>query len=161
MVTIESSAHVSGMRAETVMDFLTHPSDDVYRRWWPGVHLALHPVNDKAGPGQAIFMDEFVGSWRLRFTCVVTARERNAITLRFRRVVALPAWLSLEVVDDEHGATVKHTISAGFRSRVGRLLDPLLRLYLSPRFERAMHEHFVKEFSVLPQVLAGQPGVSA
>ena len=145
--------HVPGMRAERVIDFFLHPSDDLYQRWWPGTHLFMHPLNEQVGPGQVVYMDEFVGTRRLRFACVVTALTQDSITWRFQRLVPLPCWLALRIIDDERGATITHTIRAGFRSRFGRLVDPLLRLYFSPGFERMMDEHFRTEFSVLPQVL--------
>lgn len=150
--------HVPGMRAERVIDFFLHPDDDLYQRWWPGVHLSMHAVNDLTGPGQVVYMDELVGTRRLRFTCVVTDVSPTTITWRFRWLVPLPARLALRIEDDETGATITHTIGAGFRSAVGRLLDPLLRAYFSSDFERMMDEHFRTEFSALPALLARESG---
>lgn len=146
--------YVPGMRASEVLGFFVEPNDDLYQAWWPGTHFSMHPVNDQDGIGQSVYMDEMVGTRRLRFTCVVTRLEADRITWQFRRLVNLPCWLDLRIEDDDGGATITHTISAGSSTRVGRLLDPLLRLYFSPSFERMMDAHFRTEFSALPALLA-------
>jgi hypothetical protein len=153
MVVIESSAHVADMKANRVIHFFLHATDDAYRRWWPGTHLAMHPLNGEPGVGQVVWMDEWVGSRRLRFVCAVTDLGPGHITWQFRRLVRLPCWLDLRIVDDEAGATVTHTIRAGYAGALGRLLDPLLRLYFTPGFERMMEAHFRTEFSTLPMYL--------
>jgi hypothetical protein len=58
----------------------------------------------------------------------------------------------LDLADDAQGVAITHTIEAGFRG-LGRLLDPLLRLYLSHNFERAMDEHVRTEFPRLRDLL--------
>jgi len=153
MVTIESSMYVPRMRAARVIDFFLHPRDDLYQSWWPGTHFSMHSVNDSVGIGQVVYMDELVGDRRIRSSCVVTDLGPERITWQFRRLVRLPCWLAICIVDDGGGATITHTIRAGYRGRLSRLLDPLLRLYFSARFERMMDEHFRTEFSVLPQIL--------
>ena len=160
MVVVESSMHVAGMRAARVIHFFLHPADDVYQRWWPGTHLSMHPLNDESGVGQVVYMDELVGSRRLRYACIVTDLGPTQITWQFRRLVRLPCWLGLRIVDDEAGATITHTIRAGYAGALGRLLDPLLRLYFSSGFERMMDEHFKTEFSMLPQILEHESGRS-
>jgi hypothetical protein len=145
--------YVPGMRAEPVVDFFLHPTDELYQHWWPGVHFLMHPLNEAVGIGQLVHMDELVGTRRLRFTCIVASLAPGAITWQFRKLVRLPCWLDLRIVDDEDGATITHTIRAGYGSALGRLLDPFLRLYLSPGFERMMDEHFRMEFSTLPRAL--------
>ncbi|MDA3936652.1 MAG: hypothetical protein PF636_07300 [Actinomycetota bacterium] len=160
MLTIESSMHVPQMRAAQVIDFFLHPRDDLYQRWWPGVHFGMHPLNETIGIGQAVYMDELVGRRRLRFSCLVTDLSSDSITWQFRRLVRLPCWLVLAIADDEDGATITHSIRAGYRSGIGRLLDPFLRVYFSPTFEQAMEEHFRTEFSTLPQVLCNEYSVS-
>jgi len=153
MLTIESSMYVPRMRATRVIDFFLNPSDDLYRRWWPGVHLALHPLNRSVGVGQVVHMDELVGGRRIKCDCVVTEVESGGITWRLRRLVWLPCRFTLRIIDDEGGATITHTIRAGFNGRLTRLADPLLRLYFSPRFERMMDAHFRTEFAALPRIL--------
>lgn len=153
MITIKSTMYVPRMRAARVIDFFLHPSDDLYRRWWPGTHFSMHKLNDSTGLRQVVYMDELVGDRRVRSACVVTELGPGYITWQFRRLVSLPCWLAIRIVDDEAGAAITHTISAGYRGSFGRLLDPILRLYFSPGFERMMDEHFRTEFSSLPELL--------
>ena len=74
---------------------------------------------------------------------------------RFRKVVTLPARLSLEFTPLQDGVSVRHTITAGWPG-VGRLLDPLLRLYFSPRFTADLDAHVRTEFPLLRDYL--RPG---
>ena len=69
-----------------------------------------------------------------------------------KKVVRLPAWLTIEVVDSADGVVITHTITAGWGG-VGRLLDPLLRLYLSPDFAVAMDRHVHTEFPLIGERL--------
>ncbi len=55
--------------------------------------------------------------------------------------------------DTDGGANITHTIRAGYSGPVGRILDPLLRVYFSARFAKMMHEHFAVEFSALPGIV--------
>jgi hypothetical protein len=152
MVVLESSMHVPGMQADAVLHFFLHPTDAVYRRWWPGTHFRMHPLNDTVGVGQIVYMDEMIGDRRLRLSCEVVFLGPERITWQFRRIVTLPAWLDLRVAEAPGGAIVTHTIRAGYRG-LGVLLDPLFRLYFSRRFAQMMHDHFTAEFSTLPAVL--------
>jgi len=156
MVTVESSLHVAGLKAAPVIDFFLHPSDDVYQRWWPGTHFEFHPLNDVIGVGQIVYMDEMVGDRRLRYSWVVTDVGPDRIAWQFRRLVRLPCWLQLRIAEDDDGATVTHIIRGGWPGGIGRLIDPLLRVYFSSRFDVMMDEHFRTEFSALPQVLESE-----
>jgi hypothetical protein len=144
---------VPGMRAAAVIGFFLHADDASYRAWWPDVHLAMHALEGEPGLGQVVWMDEYVGTRRLKFACVVTDLGADRITWQFRTLVRLPAWLDLQIVDSDGGATITHTIRAGFDGALGRALDPLLRLYFSERFEQMMDEHFRTEFMALPALL--------
>ncbi len=153
MVTIESSMYVPKMRARRIIDFMLHSTDDLYRTWWPGTHFSMHALNDCCGIGQVVYIDELVGDRRIIMRCVVTDMGQNRITWQFKHMVRLPCWLTIQIDDDDGGAIITHTIRAGYSGWLGRLLDPLFRLYFSPRFARMMEEHFTIEFSALPEVL--------
>ena len=86
------------------------------------------------------------------FAVVVDAVPGRRIVWQFKRWLRLPAWLRLEVSDQPNGCLVRHTIEAGYRG-VGRVLDPILRLYLSPRFSIELDEHVHGEFSRLRRYL--------
>jgi len=153
MITIESSMHVPRMRSSAVVHFMLTVTDEQYQAWWPGTHLRMHSLNDETGLGQLICMDELIGDRHLRMKCIVTELEHHKITWQFVRLARLPCWLTLLIQDDDSGATITHTIRAGYSGPPGRLLDPLLRLYFSQNFARMMYEHFSFEFPQLPQLI--------
>jgi hypothetical protein len=63
-LTLRPDVVVPGVTGRQISDFLLAPTDDRYRRWWPGTHLRFHVV--RAGRrdhrGDVVLMDEFVGS---------------------------------------------------------------------------------------------------
>jgi hypothetical protein len=154
MITIESRLHVPGLRASEVLDFLLNCTDEEYRAWWPGTHLHLHALARRPDHiGSTYYMDEFVGRYRLRMTAVVCALEPGKrIVWQLKRGITLPAWLTLDLADDAAGVVITHTVEAGYRG-LGRLLDRVLRLYLSRNFERALDEHVRTEFPMLRNLL--------
>ena len=66
----------------------------------------------------------------------------------FKRVLTLPARMSLELADRAGGVEITHTIEAGFKGP-GSLLDPLLRLYFTEESARALDDHVETEFPLL------------
>jgi hypothetical protein len=151
VLVIESSVTVPGLTASEVTSFLLDCSDAVYQKWWPGVHLQLHPLTSGGADhvGDTVFMDEFVGSRRLRMTAVVVhAEPGRKISWQMKKGVRLPAWLTIEVVDGADGVVITHAITAGWGG-VGRVLDPLLGLYLSSDFAAAMDKHVHTEFPLI------------
>ena len=155
MLAIESRVTVPNLTASEVTSFMLDCSDATYQKWWPGVHLHLHPLASGGADhvGDIVFMDEFVGSRRLRMTAVVVRAEPGRKTSwQMKKVVRLPAWLTIEVVDSADDVVITHTITAGWGG-VGRLLDPLLRLYLSPDFAVAMDRHVHTEFPLIGERL--------
>jgi hypothetical protein len=154
MITIQSRLHVRSIHASEVLDFLLNVTDKEYQAWWPGTHLEMHALSRRSGDiGSIYYMDEFVGDYRLRMTAVVCALEPGKrIVWQLKRGIMLPAWLTLDLADDAAGVTITHTVEAGYRG-LGRLLDRLLRLYLSSDFERALDEHVRTEFPMLRDLL--------
>jgi hypothetical protein len=154
MITMQSRVHVPDLRGSEVLDFLLNCTDERYRAWWPGTHLAFHTVVGYPGYiGNVVYMDEFIGDERVKVTGVVSAFEPNRkIVLRFKKGIALPVWLTLEVADDPKGVAITHTIQAGIGG-AGSLLDPIFRLHFSHEFARAMDEHVKTEFRMLRDLL--------
>lgn len=150
MIAVQSIIRVTGMRAADLLDFMLSCTDEQYQAWWPGTHLAFHTVDGRPGHvGSLIYMDEYVGTRRLRMQgIVVEVVPGKRVVWQFKQIVCLPAWLTLEVEDEAGGVTITHTIRAGFRG-MGRVLDPLLRLYFTEEFEQAMDEHAQAEFPML------------
>ena len=153
MIEIRTVTHVAGLKGIEVTTFLLNPTDVEYRRWWKGVHLQLHPVIGSTGTDRAFYMDEYIGARRVRMTAIlIDSVPGRRITWQLKKFIKLPAWLSIEIQDGEDGVTITHSIRAGFAG-AGRMLDPLLRLYFSKSFTRAMDEHVKIEFPRLRDLL--------
>ncbi|MCV7213896.1 hypothetical protein H7J51_01180 [Mycobacterium crocinum] len=151
MLTLESRVTVPGLTGAEITTFLSECTDAGYQQWWPGVHLHLHSLTAGGGAhlGDEIFMDEFIGTRRLRMTAVVVEAEPGRkIMWQMKKGIRLPAWLTIEVVDHPGSVDVRHTITAGWAG-AGRVLDPLLRLYFSPSFAAAMDKHVHTEFPLI------------
>jgi hypothetical protein len=129
MISIETTVHVSGARARDVFAFMLNPSDEQYKRWWPGTHLQFHKLGHQPGYiGSSIYMDEFVGRRRLRMTGIVSEMVPDKrMVWNLDAPLHVPARLSLDLVDDSSGVTVRPATEAGFTS-IGALLDPIPRL---------------------------------
>ena len=160
MLTLQTEIRVDGITGMEIFDFLANPDDEAYRAWWPGTHLQLH-IRERGGDdhvGDVIYMDEYVGKRRLRLGVIVTeAVPGRKLVWRFKRGIKLPARLDLELDDYDGGVLITHTIRAGFRG-IGRVLDPVLRLFLSAGFAREMDRHARTEFPRLRDVLReGRP----
>ena len=154
MLVIESRVEVAGLTGRDVTDFMVACTDEQYRSWWPGTHQQLHVLGRATGgAGDVVVMDEFIGRRRLRLRGVVEAVEPGRrLVWRFRKVVSLPARLSLELTPVPGGVSVRHTITAGWPG-IGRVLDPLLRLYFTPRFTADLDAHVRTEFPLLRDYL--------
>lgn len=157
MITIESRVRVDGVRGVQITDFMLNPTDREYQAWWPGTHLAFHTVERHPNHvGSVVYMDEFVGKRRIQMMGIVTqAVPGKQIVWQLKKIVRLPVWLILVLEEDAAGVTLTHTIRAGFEG-LGRLLDPLFRVYFSREFARAMDEHAQTEFPRLRDVLPTQ-----
>jgi hypothetical protein len=158
MLTIESTTFVRGPGGRMITDFLLDCDDERYRGWWPGRHLALHPLVRGGADhvGDVVLMDEYVGRRHLRMAgVVVRAVPGRLLVWHLKRGVRLPVRLTLELDDRDGGVAVRHTIRAGFGG-MGRVLDPLLRLYFSPAFAAAMDDHVRTEFAMLADRLGAE-----
>ena len=158
MITLESRLHVDDLRGAEVVEFLLHCTDDAYRQWWPGMHLRLHThARTASNIGNLVYMDEFVGRHHLKLTGVVTeVAPGRKIAWQVKQGIKLPIRLTLELDDDNRGVAITHTIQAGFQG-IGRVLDPLFRLFFSTEFGRQMDEHVRTEFPRLRDLLRSAP----
>ncbi len=152
MIRMSTRVHVPGLRGSEVADFMLNPTDESYRGWWPGMHFSFHVVEPKPGHlGEIVFMDEMIGTRRLRMKGLVERIEPGTLIVwRFIRLIRLPVRLCLEMKDIDGGVEITHTIQAGGRG-FARVFDPLFRLYFSPGFARAMEEHAQTEFPLLAE----------
>lgn len=154
MVVLETRVRVEGISGRDVTDFFINCTDSDYQRWWKGTHLQFHTVNrTEENVGSLVYFDEYVGRYRLRFKGRITGYAAGKrIEYRMVKGLPLPAWLVLEFQDDPRGVDIVHTVKAGYRG-AGVILDPLIRLYLSDAFEKALDDHAQSEFSMLGQLL--------
>ena len=154
MLTLRTEIRVDEIAGTEIFDFLANPDDESYRAWWPGTHLELHPVERGHDyVGDVLYMDEYVGKRRLRGNAVVTeAVPGKKLVWQFKKGIKLPAWLHLEFSDYEGGVAIAHTVRAGF-SGAGRVLDPLLKVFLSRRFASDLDDHVQTEFPLLRDLL--------
>lgn len=159
MIELQSQVRVSGVSGAEVLDFMLTCTDEQYQAWWPGMHLAFHTLTRRPGDvGNTVLMDEWVGSRRIKLHGIVTqVVPGRRIVWQFKQLVRLPARLSLEAVDAGDGVVLTHTLQAGFKG-IGSILDPLLRLYFSDEFARAMDEHARTEFPMLGERLRARAG---
>jgi hypothetical protein len=154
MISFSMEVKASGLKAKDVFDFMLNCTDEVYQKWWPGTHLAFH--TKKRTPdniGNRVHFDEYVGKRRLKFDGIVTnVIPGKRIVWQMIKIVRLPAWLILDVEDTPGGVRILHTMAAGYQG-IGRLLDPVLKLYLSDEFERQLNQHAQTEFPMLAAIL--------
>ena len=154
MYEIQTKMHVDGLSGQEVYDFLIEPDDISYQAWWPGTHLECHYVRKTANyVGSVVYMDEFVGERRVKMKGLIRdVVPGRRIVWQALKFIVLPITLSIELQDDETGTNITHTIRVG-HSGIRRVFDPFLRLYLSPRFARAMDDHARTEFPKLRDML--------
>jgi hypothetical protein len=158
MITLHTTTHVPGLTGREITDFLLQCDDAQYQAWWPGTHLRFHTLHREPGAvGNIVFMDEYVGRFRVTEKAVVTAAvPGRELALQFLHGIRMPARLIMRFTDERGGVTIAHTIELGFRG-IGRVLDPLLRLWLPPAFADAMDAHMREEFPRLRTLLHPTP----
>ncbi len=162
MLTLCSKTHVAGLRGRDIIDFFLHCDDATYQRWWPGTHLHFRTIERHANDaGNVVYFDELVGRRRLKLHGVVTEIvPGKRLVWQLGATVRLPGRLILELDDDSAGVHVTHTLEAGFAG-AGRVLDPVLRLYLDREFEREMDAHMHTEFEKLGELMRAAPSPAA
>jgi hypothetical protein len=145
---------VDGLTGREVTDFLLRAGDEEYRRWWKGTHLQYHTLRRVPGDvGNVIYFEEFVGTRHERTKAVVVdLSPGRRLVFQMKRGIRLPIWLELELQDDARGVTITQRVRAGFGG-IGRVLDPLLRLYFSPEYHQALDEHARTELPMLRDLL--------
>lgn len=154
MIRLCTQIEVSGITGMEITDFLVNCTDEAYQHWWPGTHLSFHTIKRVPGDvGNLVFMDEFIGDRRVKVQGIVTeVQQGKRLVWQFRKVIRWPVRLILQLDEEDDSVKLTHTVAAGF-NRFGRILDPLFRLYFSPRFAEAMDQHVRTEFPMLRDIL--------
>lgn len=155
MIELRTEVKVKGISGKNVSDFMLNCTDEEYQNWWPGMHLAFHTKKHFPNDlGNLVYFDEYVGKRRLKFEGIVVKYiSSREIVWQLKKVVKLPVWLVLEFEDKDEGVLIIHTIKAGFE-RVGKVLDPFLKLHLNQSFEKDLEEHAHIEFNKLAEILS-------
>lgn len=155
MIQHKTVVEVQAGQSDEFYTFMLNCTDDQYQAWWPGTHLAWHTIAEHPGKiGSRVYFDEYVGKRRLKFEAIITELvPGQKIVWQLKKWVPLPAWLTLEFADSLNGIKVTHTLAIGFQG-IGRLLDPVLRLYFSPGYANDLDEHARTEFPKLASMLA-------
>ena len=149
---------VPNARAEQFYDFMIEPCNERYSEWWPGEHLQFHIVKkgDENHLGDVVFMDEYLGkNRRISFYAVViTSNRPNKIEWQMKKAgIRLPAVVEIQFNDTDKGIMIKHELRIGY-SGVGKLLDPLIKLYFNKSYRDALEEHCMIEWFRLAEYLA-------
>lgn len=157
MVTLETVVNVKGVGAGDVYAFMLNCSDLDYQKWWPDVHLVFHTVKRYPGDiGNLVYVDEYVGKYRIRGHAVVTSLVPCAeIVWQIKKPVKIPAWFIMRFEDKTDGVEIVHIVSAGFNGP-GKIFDPVIRLVLTEEFERQLNLHAQMEFPKLAELLQGR-----
>lgn len=157
MIRLQANIRVPGLNSREVTDFMLNCDDASYQAWWPGVHLQFHTVRQVAGDvGNLVYMDEYVGRFRLKFHAVVTAAiPGKEITWQFVRGVRLRGRLILRLEDKAKGVAISHVVEVGFHGP-SRIFDAILRFWFTREFAGALDEHVRTAFPKLRDLLRSQ-----
>jgi hypothetical protein len=150
MVILETQINVPDLSAKSVFDFMIDCTDEKYQQWWPKTHLAFHTISrQEDNIGSLVLFDEMIGKRRLMFQAmIIKSLPRQEIVWQMKKMILLPAWLSLKFQNTEDGVLITHSLSAGFRG-LGKVFDPIIRLYLNKKFEKELAAHANMEFNKL------------
>jgi len=151
---------VPGATAEQFYDFMIDPNDEAYKNWWPEEHFQFHIT--KHGKDDHLFdkvyFDEKIGpDRRLKFhAIVITATRPNRIIWQITKAgIWMPAYLELRLIDSTDGVVIEHELKAGYGG-IGKILDPIIKLYMNNQFLKALEEHCAEEWPKLAEYLNNQ-----
>ncbi|MDI6742479.1 MAG: hypothetical protein QMD11_07020 [Smithella sp.] len=155
MVTLKTIINVTGITSKDIYDFMLNCTDADYQRWWKGTHLFCHTVKQYPGNiGNVIYVDEYVGKYRLKgYAVIARLVPYSEMVYQIKKMVKLPARFTMKFEDVEGGINIIHIVEAGFHG-IGKILDPLIRLYLSDEYEANLNAHAQEEFPELAAMLS-------
>jgi len=155
VISMTTRVYVKNITGKAITDFMLNCTDEQYQNWWKGTHFAFHTLRRYPDNiGNTVIFDEMVGKHRLRFTGIVTEIiPGRKLVWQMTKWLKLPGWLMLEFEDGQTGVEILHTVKVGYQG-IGRILDPLIKFYLSKNFEKDLNEHAQIEFQKLAILLA-------
>jgi hypothetical protein len=156
MKQIKSIIQLEGISGNSILDFLINCDTEKYNQWWEGTHLDLYTIKKFPNNiGNIMYMDEYVGKYRLKFKGIVENYIPGKLLLwRFLFLgIKMPFWLSLEVEQiDNNNIKLIHTVYGGFKG-IGKIFNIFIKKYFSDDFRKAMDEHAHEEFPKLKELL--------
>lgn len=157
MLTLSTVIELDPEDIAPIYNFLLFCNDNQYQKWWPGIHLAFHTVRGNPGEvGSEIYMDEIVGSTRIRGNAVIVRADKNKeICWQVKKVILLPIWLTIKFESYDKNAILRHTLSVGFYG-IGKILDSIICFSVHKHFESELAIHAKTEFPLLAKQLREQ-----
>lgn len=155
MITLKTIVNVKGITSKDIYDFMLNCTDADYQKWWKGTHLICHTVKKYPGDiGNLVYADEFVGKYRFKGYVVITGLvPYSEMVYQIKKFVKLPAWFKMQFEDLDDGINIVHIVEAGFNG-IGKIFDPIFRLFLNEDFENHLNAHAHEEFPKLAEMLA-------
>jgi hypothetical protein len=153
MILLETNVKVKGINAKDIYDFMLNCTDEDYQKWWKDTHLQFHTIKRYPGNlGNLVYVDEFVGKYRLKGHAVVKKLvPYTEMVWQIKMKIMIPAWFIMKFEELSDGVKITHIVSAGFNG-VGRIFDPVIRLYLNEDFDRELIKHANEEFPKLAEM---------
>ena len=154
MVIFKTEVDVEGLTGNAIYDFFINCTAEEYQKWWEGTHLIYRTLKRYPDDfGNVVLMDEYIGIYRVTLNAVVSrAISGVEIVWQMKKIVKMPAWVSISFEERKNGVKVIHKITAGFKG-IGKIFDVIFKIFLSRDFEKAMDEHAKTEFLKLRAVL--------
>ena len=151
------TSEFSGANAAAFFEFMINPPPETYARWLPGEHHEFHIVKHSKAPpiGDLIFFDQHISKkHRLTFYAVtIIADKTNHVLYQMRKFgINLPGYLDLRFQETTEGLLLTETIRVGFNG-IGKIIDPILRLFFNKSFFIAMNGHHKREWENLAEIL--------
>lgn len=153
------TSELSGAKAEQFYAFMINPIPEIYRHWLPEEHHKFYVVkHGRQTPiGDLVYYDQHISkSHRLNFYAIIrVAKNTNKIVFQMRKFgINLPAYLDLEFHDTTSHLFLKEEIRIGFDG-IGKILDPVIKMFFNKSFFNAMNSHHKREWSCLADIMKG------
>lgn len=155
------TSELEDAKAEQFYAFMIEPVPEIYRHWLPEEHHEFYIVKrgKKTPVGDLIYYDQHISkSHRLAFNAIIrVAKKPDKIVMQMRKFgINLPAYLDLEFHDTPNHLLLKEEIRIGFGG-VGKILDPIIKLFFNKMFFDALNGHHKREWTCLAKILKEIP----
>ncbi len=155
MIKFKTEINVKHTSGKAISEYFLNCTDEDYQKWWEGTHLSFHTIERHPNNlGNLVIFDEYIGGRRLKFIAkVIEIIPGRKLVWQMKKVISLPGWLTLEFEDTDDGVKITHILGAGLEG-IGKIFDPLLKIYFSKNFEKEMEYHAQIEFQKLAKILS-------